>query len=60
MEEKETERSRHTEERQNWRLEGSDEHPDVSSDATWDRGGFLDCAATRGISESMTMQQQGL
>ena len=38
------------------RLEGSDEHPDVSSDATWDHGGFLYCAATRKISGSMTLQ----
>lgn len=56
IEEKETERNRHIKEKQNWRLEGSDEHPDVSSDANWDHGGFLDCAATRGLSGSMTLQ----
>lgn len=41
-------------------LKGSEEHPDLSgSDATWDNAGDLACTATRAMSGSMALQQQG-
>ena len=38
--------------RHNWRLEGSEEQPNLSS---WDHGGVLVCAATRYQSGTMSL-----
>jgi hypothetical protein len=59
--ERETEGCGHNEEKQNWRIEGNVEQPDVNSQCCpWDHGGVLSSAASGGPSGSMVLQQQGL